>query len=51
MWLILQQDKPTDYVIATGETHSVKELVEVAFKEINMDIMWVYNTPVISRAM
>jgi GDPmannose 4,6-dehydratase len=31
MWLMLQQDKPDDYVIATGETHSVKEFVELAF--------------------
>ncbi len=32
MWLMLQQDKPDDYVIATGETHSVKEFVEEAFR-------------------
>jgi GDPmannose 4,6-dehydratase len=32
MWLMLQQDKPEDYVIATGETHSVKEFAEAAFK-------------------
>lgn len=31
MWLMLQQDKPDDYVVATGETHSVRELCEVAF--------------------
>jgi GDPmannose 4,6-dehydratase len=31
MWLMLQQDKPDDYVIATGETHSVREFVELAF--------------------
>jgi GDPmannose 4,6-dehydratase len=31
MWLMLQQDKPDDYVIATGEMHSVKEIVELAF--------------------
>ncbi|MCE9599892.1 MAG: GDP-mannose 4,6-dehydratase [Spirochaetia bacterium] len=31
MWLMLQQEKPQDYVIATGETHSVQELVEIAF--------------------
>lgn len=31
MWLMLQQDTPDDYVIATGETHTVKRLVEVAF--------------------
>ncbi|GJM83637.1 hypothetical protein HMSSN139_61330 [Paenibacillus sp. HMSSN-139] len=31
MWLMLQQDKPDDYVISTGETHTVQELVEIAF--------------------
>jgi GDPmannose 4,6-dehydratase len=31
MWLMLQQDKPDDYVVATGETHSVKEFVDIAF--------------------
>ena len=31
MWLMLQQDEPDDYVIATGETHSVRELLEEAF--------------------
>ena len=40
MWLMLQQDKPQDYVIATGESHSVRELVEVAFKEIGAKIEW-----------
>ena len=39
-WLMLQQDKPQDYVIATGETHTVREFVEVAFKEIGIDIKW-----------
>jgi GDPmannose 4,6-dehydratase len=37
MWLMLQQDDPDDYVIATGETHSVQELCEVAFSHINLD--------------
>jgi GDPmannose 4,6-dehydratase len=37
MWLMLQQDKPDDYVIATGEAHSVRELVEIAFAEANLD--------------
>jgi len=32
MWLMLQQDEPDDYVIATGETHSVKEFIEIAFE-------------------
>jgi GDPmannose 4,6-dehydratase len=37
MWLMLQQDQPDDYVIATGESHSVRELVEVAFGHVNLD--------------
>ena len=37
MWLMLQQDTPDDYVIATGEAHSVKELVEVAFAHAGLD--------------
>jgi GDPmannose 4,6-dehydratase len=37
MWLMLQQSKPDDYVIATGETHSVRELVEVAFAHAGLD--------------
>ncbi|HAY33382.1 MAG TPA: GDP-mannose 4,6-dehydratase [Ignavibacteria bacterium] len=40
MWRMLQQDKPEDFVIATGETHSVREFIEVAFKEIGIDIEW-----------
>jgi GDPmannose 4,6-dehydratase len=37
MWLMLQQPKPDDYVVATGETHSVRELAERAFKEVGLD--------------
>jgi GDPmannose 4,6-dehydratase len=37
MWLMLQQEKPDDYVVATGEAHSVRELVEVAFAELGLD--------------
>lgn len=37
MWLMLQQDKPDDFVIATGETHSVREFVELAFKVVGID--------------
>jgi GDPmannose 4,6-dehydratase len=37
MWLMLQADKPDDYVIATGEMHSVKECVEVAFDQVGLD--------------
>ena len=40
MWLMLQQDKADDYVVATGETHSVREFVELAFKEIGTTIAW-----------
>ena len=40
MWLMLQQEKPDDYVIATGETHSVRELVELAAIECGYDIEW-----------
>jgi len=38
MWLMLQQDKPDDYVIATGETHSVKEFLEIVFNHAGLDI-------------
>ena len=37
MWLMLQQDTPDDYVIATGETHSVREFAEKAFARVNLD--------------
>lgn len=37
MWLMLQQDKPEDYVIATGETHTVKEFLEAAFSHAGLD--------------
>ncbi len=37
MWLMLQQDQPDDYVVATGETHSVRELVELAFSVVGLD--------------
>lgn len=37
MWLMLQQDQPDDYVVASGETHSVQELVEVAFARAGLD--------------
>ena len=41
MWLILQADSPDDYVIATGEMHTVREFVELSFKEVGIDIEWV----------
>ncbi len=40
MWLMLQQDSPDDYVIATGETHSVREFAEKTFACLDMDIAW-----------
>jgi GDPmannose 4,6-dehydratase len=40
MWRILQQDKPMDYVLATNETHTVREFVELSFKEVGIDIEW-----------
>jgi GDPmannose 4,6-dehydratase len=40
MWLMLQQDEPDDYVVATGKTHSVREFVELAFLQIGIDIEW-----------
>jgi len=38
MWLMLQQEKPDDYVVATGESHSVREFLELAFKEAGIEI-------------
>jgi len=40
MWLTLQQDHPDDYVIATGENHSVREFCQLAFQEAGIDIEW-----------
>lgn len=40
MWLMLQQDQPDNYIIATGETHSVREFVELAYKEVGVEIEW-----------
>ncbi len=37
MWLMLQQDEPDDYVLATGQTHSIRDLLSIAFKEIGID--------------
>jgi GDPmannose 4,6-dehydratase len=37
MWLMLQQDEPGDYVIATGQTHPVRELCEIAFDQVGLD--------------
>jgi GDPmannose 4,6-dehydratase len=40
MWRMLQQDEPSDYVLATNETHSVREFVELAFAEVGIEIEW-----------
>lgn len=40
MWLMLQQDEPDDYVLATGETHTVRSFVEKAFAKVGMSIEW-----------
>ena len=40
MWRILQQNQPDDYVLATGETHSVREFIELAFRYVGRDIIW-----------
>jgi len=40
MWLMLQQEKPRDYVIATGQSHAVREFVEKSFQEVGIEIVW-----------
>ncbi|MGE5558756.1 MAG: GDP-mannose 4,6-dehydratase [Bacillota bacterium] len=40
MWLILQQEQPDDYVVATGESHSVREFAELAFAETGVELVW-----------
>lgn len=40
MWLMLQQDKPDDYVIATNETRTVREFVDIAFRQVGIDLEW-----------
>ncbi|MBT4398880.1 MAG: GDP-mannose 4,6-dehydratase [Bacteroidetes bacterium] len=40
MWRILQVDRPDDFVLATGETHTIREFAEKAFSELNMDLEW-----------
>jgi GDPmannose 4,6-dehydratase len=50
MWMMLQQDKPHDLVIGTGETHSVRELVEVAFNRVGLDYKdYVFEDPKFKR--
>ena len=40
MWLMLQQEEPDDFVMATGEAHTVREFVDLAFKELDMGLEW-----------
>lgn len=40
MWRMLQQDTPDDYVLATGETHTIREFVELSFAAVGMNIVW-----------
>jgi GDPmannose 4,6-dehydratase len=40
MWMMLQQDTPEDYVLATGETHTVREFADIAFRELGMPLVW-----------
>jgi len=40
MWMMLQQDEPDDFVIATGETHTVRKFVELAFQHVGIDVQW-----------
>jgi GDPmannose 4,6-dehydratase len=47
MWLMLQQEKPDDYIIATGEAHSVRDLVELAFAASGLD--WRHHVEVDPR--
>jgi len=40
MWLMMQQNEPDDYVVATGETHTVREFIELGFKQVGIKIIW-----------
>ena len=40
MWLMLQQEKPQDYILATGENHTIREFIELTFKELDIKIEW-----------
>src|SRR5882757_8836745 len=50
MWMMLQQDKPDDYIVATGETYSVREFLEIAFGSLDLDYHdYVKNDPALHR--
>jgi len=40
MWLMLQHNEPDDFIISTGESHTVREFLESAFKEADIEIKW-----------
>jgi GDPmannose 4,6-dehydratase len=40
MWRMLQQEKPEDFILATGENHTIREFCELAFNELDMEIEW-----------
>ena len=40
IWMMMQAEKPSDYVIASGETHSIREFVELAFRHVGIEISW-----------
>ena len=40
MWMVLQQDEPDDFLLATGETHTVREFCTLAFKELDIELVW-----------
>ena len=40
MWRMMQQDEPDDYVLATGESHSIREFVELAFSHVGREVVW-----------
>ena len=40
IWMMLQRETPEDFVLATGETHSVRQFVQLAFQEIGKEIVW-----------
>ncbi len=43
MWKILQKDKPDDFVLATGQTHTVKDFINESFKNLDIEILWEGN--------
>ena len=45
MWLIMQHDTPDDFVLATGETHPVREFIEKAFGHVGITLRCVYDPP------